>query len=153
MSDGRRHPHPPHTLLSLEGRRSLQLQAVVRGMVYSKRDDKKIRKTFRDLAEAKGWRADADSAVRKRALRSPSKVTIAQAAEEWLEGARSGKILTVSGDRYKPSAVRGYERTVNLSWCLTWAQRGSQTSLTSIYRSSSTGSSRRALPPARSTTR
>jgi integrase len=82
--------------------------------VYSKRDDKKIRKTFHDLAEAKGWRADADSAVRRRTLRAPSKVTFAEAAEAWLEGARAGTILNGSGDRYKPSALRGYERALRL---------------------------------------
>jgi hypothetical protein len=32
--------------------------------VYSKRDDKKIRKTFKSQAEAKAWRADAERAVR-----------------------------------------------------------------------------------------
>jgi len=37
--------------------------------VYSKRDDKKIRKTFKSLAEAKGWRADAEAGVRARTLR------------------------------------------------------------------------------------
>ena len=65
--------------------------------VYSKRDDKKIRKTFHNLAEAKTWRADADRAVRKRTLRAPSKTTIDEAAESWLRGAREGQILTASG--------------------------------------------------------
>jgi hypothetical protein len=32
--------------------------------VYSKRDGKKIRRTFPTLAAAKGWRADASSALR-----------------------------------------------------------------------------------------
>jgi integrase len=76
--------------------------------VYSKRDDKKIRKTFGNLAEAKGWRADASGAVRKRTMRAPSKTTISEAAEQWLEGARQGSIRNRSGDAYKPSAIRGY---------------------------------------------
>jgi len=82
--------------------------------VWSKRDNRKIRKTFRELAEARTWRADAESAVRKRTLRAPSKVTIAEAAGDWLEGARKGTVRTRSGDRYKPSAIRGYEAALRL---------------------------------------
>jgi hypothetical protein len=82
--------------------------------VYSKRDDKKIRKTFKSLAEAKGWRGDAEGAVRKRTLRAPSKVTLTEAADEWLEGAEAGTIRTRSGDAYKPSAIRGYEAALRL---------------------------------------
>ena len=82
--------------------------------VYSKQDGRKIRKTFRDLAEAKGWRSDADSAVRKRTLRAPAKVTVAETAEEWLKGARDGTIRNRSGDSYKPSAIRGYEAALRL---------------------------------------
>ena len=82
--------------------------------VYSKRDDKKIRKTFRELAEARSWRADAELAVRKRTLRAPSKMTIAEAAAEWLEGVKRGAILTASGNTYKPSALRGYEAALRV---------------------------------------
>src|SRR5215211_7637626 len=82
--------------------------------VYSKRDYEKIRKTFRSLAEAKSWRADAESAVRARALRSPTGTTLAQAAEAWLDGIKAGTIRTRSGDFYKPSAIRGYERALRL---------------------------------------
>jgi len=82
--------------------------------VYSKRDDKKIRKTFRELAEARSWRADAEVAVRKRTLRAPSKMTIAEDAAEWLEGVKRGAILTASGNTYKPSALRGYEAALRV---------------------------------------
>ena len=82
--------------------------------VWSKRDGRKIRRTFRELAEARTWRADAESAVRKRTLRAPSKVTIAEAAGDWLEGARKGTVRTRSGDPYKPSAIRGYEAALRL---------------------------------------
>ena len=82
--------------------------------VWSKRDGRKIRRTFQELAEARTWRADAESAVRKRTLRAPSKVTIAEAAGDWLEGARKGTVRTRSGDRYKPSAIRGYEAALRL---------------------------------------
>ncbi|HXH89840.1 MAG TPA: hypothetical protein VNI55_14670 [Gaiellaceae bacterium] len=42
-------------------------------------------------------------------MRSPTPVTVQEAADAWLEGARSGTIRTRSGDEYKPSALRGYE--------------------------------------------
>src|SRR5215208_4880349 len=70
--------------------------------VYSKRDGKKIRKTFQSLAEAKGWRSDAESAVRKRTLRAPLKITLTEAAAEWLAGAKDGTVRNRSGHRYKP---------------------------------------------------
>ena len=82
--------------------------------VYSKRDGKKIRKTFPDLASAKGWRSDAEGAVRRRTLRAPTKTTVAEAAEVWLQGARVGTVRNRSGDRYNPSALRGYERSLRL---------------------------------------
>jgi hypothetical protein len=82
--------------------------------VYSKRDDKKIRRTFKSMAEAKAWRTDAESAVRHRTLRAPSKVTLAEAATEWLEGAKRGTIRNASGDESKPSTIRAYEGALRL---------------------------------------
>jgi integrase len=80
--------------------------------VFSVKDNKKLRKTFRNLAEAKGWRADATSAVRKGTLRSPSRITLREAASNWLEGAEDGLIRTRSGDEYKPSALRSYRASL-----------------------------------------
>jgi integrase len=77
--------------------------------VYSKRDGKKIRKTFPTQAAAKAWRADSAVAVRKMLMRAPTAVTLEQAAEAWLEGARAGWIRNRSGDPYKPAAIRAYE--------------------------------------------
>jgi integrase len=82
--------------------------------VFSKRDERKIRRTFSDLAEAKSWRSDAQGAVRKRTMRAPSKTTIEEAGVAWLAGARKGAIRNRSGDRYKPSAIRGYEQGLRL---------------------------------------
>jgi hypothetical protein len=80
--------------------------------VFSAKDGKKLRKTFRNLAEAKGWRADASSAMRKGTLRSPSRVTVREAASDWLKGAVDGLIRTRSGDEYKPSALRSYKASL-----------------------------------------
>jgi len=82
--------------------------------VYSKRDGRKIRRTFKNLAEAKGWRADAEAGVRKATLRPAGNTTLTQAAEEWLKGVRDGTVRNRSGGRYKPSAIRGYERSLRL---------------------------------------
>jgi integrase len=77
--------------------------------VYSKRDGKKIRKQFATRAAALEWRDESRPAVRKRLLRAPTQVTVAQAAEAWLEGATAGLIRPRSGDAYKPAAIRAYE--------------------------------------------
>ena len=41
-------------------------------------------------------------------MRSPSTLTVTQAANAWLEGAGDGSIRNRSGDPYKPSALRRY---------------------------------------------
>jgi integrase len=72
-----------------------------------------VRKTFATLAAAKAWRIDSLSALRRGEM-SVSSTTLRQAAAAWLEGARSGAIRNRSGDRYKPSAIRGYEEALRL---------------------------------------
>jgi hypothetical protein len=47
-------------------------------------------------------------------MRAPSRITVRDAADAWLAGARDGSFRNRSGDRYKPSAVRGYERALRL---------------------------------------
>ncbi len=82
--------------------------------VYSKRDGKKIRKTFPDKAAAVACGNDASTAVRKKLLRAPTSTTLAEAAETWLTSATEGLIRTRSGDPYKPSAIRSYEAALRL---------------------------------------
>jgi integrase len=77
--------------------------------VYSKRDDKKVRKTFKSKSEAKNWRADAVAQLARGGLRVPKPTTIRQAWEQWYEGAKEGTIRNRSGDPFKPSALRAYE--------------------------------------------
>src|SRR2546422_4008377 len=77
--------------------------------VWSAREGKRIFKTFPTLAAAKAWRTDAQVALRKGTMRAGSSPALAEAAEAWLEGVRSGAICNRSGHRYKPSAIRGYE--------------------------------------------
>jgi integrase len=85
-----------------------------RAMVWSRRDGEQIRKSFPTLDAAKAWRNDALSALRKGAMRRPVRRKLKDAAAEWLRGAEDGSIRNRSGDRYKPSAVRGYHRALRL---------------------------------------
>ena len=56
--------------------------------VFSKRENKKIRKTFPREAEAKSWRADALAALARGGLRAPKRTTVAEAWEAWQRGRR-----------------------------------------------------------------
>lgn len=82
--------------------------------VYSKRDEKKIRRSFETMAAAKGWRIDALKQVRDRRLRAPSPRTLREETEAWLAGARSGEIRNKREQPYKPGVVREYERSLRL---------------------------------------
>jgi integrase len=82
--------------------------------VYSKRDAKKIRKTFPTKAAALAWRDDSRSAVRKGSMSAPTAITVTEAADAWLARARAGTSLTRSGDPYKPSALRAYADAMRL---------------------------------------
>ena len=72
--------------------------------VWSARERKRIRKTFKRLSEAKAWRQDAYRALRRSEMRAPSKTTLREAADTWLEQAKAGSVRTRSGQPYKPSS-------------------------------------------------
>jgi hypothetical protein len=69
-----------------------------RAKVHDLRSERYIRRTFRSLAEAKSWRTDALAAVRAGTLSGAPVPTLAEAAEAWVVGARSGAIRNRSGD-------------------------------------------------------
>lgn len=85
-----------------------------RAEAFSARDGKKLRKSFRTLAEAKAWRADAQVALQRGTVSAAASPVLAVAAEAWLAGARAGAIRNRSGDVYKPSVIRGYEQALRL---------------------------------------
>ena len=66
--------------------------------MFSRREGKKIRRTFARKAEAERWRADARADVSRGALRMPTPTTIAQAWERWHEDAAVGIVRNRSGD-------------------------------------------------------
>jgi integrase len=82
--------------------------------VWSAREKRRIFKTFPTHAAAKTWRSDALVALRKGTMRAPTATTLREAADAWLAGARDRTIRTRSGDRYKPSAIRGYDASLRL---------------------------------------
>jgi integrase len=82
--------------------------------VFSKRENKKIRKTFAQETEARSWRADALAALARGGLRAPKRTTLTEAWQAWHEGAKTGTIRNRSGDRYKPGAIRSYDQAIRL---------------------------------------
>jgi integrase len=85
--------------------------------VYSKRDEKKIRRSFAGkgaLAAAKGWRTDAMKAVKDKRMRAPSSLTLRQEVDDWLAGVREGRILNKRAQPYKPAVQRSYEAALRL---------------------------------------
>jgi hypothetical protein len=81
--------------------------------VFDPRTHSKIRKTFSGkgaLAEAKKWRAAATTNLHEGRQVARSRVTLHDAAEEWLAGAEADPptVLTRAGKPYKPSVLRGY---------------------------------------------
>jgi integrase len=84
-------------------------QPAYQASVWSARESKRIRKTFPTLAEARAWRSETQTGVRRGTLRAPAHTTVAEAAEALVAGMKSGHVRTRSGDVYKPSAIRSYE--------------------------------------------
>src|SRR2546421_439228 len=79
---------------------------------WSRRDRKPLRRTFATVAEATAWRRKMQVALHAGTVRAPSNVTLAEAAEAWLDAAKAGVIRTRSGEVYKPSALRSYEQAL-----------------------------------------
>jgi integrase len=80
--------------------------------VFSARDRKTIRKTFRTLTDARAWRAATQAGLRSGAVGVPTRTTVEEAAAEWLKAAQAQVIRTRSGAPYKPSALRAYEQAL-----------------------------------------
>ncbi|HEV3321853.1 MAG TPA: tyrosine-type recombinase/integrase [Solirubrobacteraceae bacterium] len=66
------------------------------------------------MAEARGWKASAEIALRNGTFSSGAKLTLREAATDWLAMAESGQALNRSGKRYKPSVIRSYETSLRL---------------------------------------
>lgn len=76
--------------------------------VWSARDNRQIRKSFRRISEARSWRTDAAHGVSRGTLRAPSALTLREAATAWLNAAEAGEVLSRNRHPYKPSTLRTY---------------------------------------------
>jgi hypothetical protein len=83
-----------------------------RAWVSVPRTRTKLQKTFKTLSAAVMWREDASVDLRRGAIGPPKAVTVRQAGEAWLVGAKAGSVRNRSGDPYKPSVLRGYEQAL-----------------------------------------
>ena len=100
-------PRHSRTCGTRSGRRC-NCQPSYEAFVYSVRDGTKIRKSFPTQAAAKGWRADATSAIRRGTLRAPQPTTLREAASAWIDAAEAGEIRSRDRRPYKPSTLRLY---------------------------------------------
>ncbi|MCB0868726.1 MAG: site-specific integrase, partial [Solirubrobacterales bacterium] len=80
--------------------------------IYSPKDQKKLRKTFKRKTEAASWRAEAKRNIDRGTLRAPTPTTLREAAEVWLAGIESGAIKNRDGNRFKPATLRGYRQSL-----------------------------------------
>ena len=81
-------------------------------MAWSAKEKKPVRRTFKTLKAARSWRQSAQVDLRRNQLTVPGTQLLEDVVEGWLEGARAGIVRTRSGEPYKPSALRGYERSL-----------------------------------------
>lgn len=83
-----------------------------RAAAWSSGDKRLVRKTFSTERAAVQWREDARVDLRRGVLVAPKPTTLRELGDLWLESARGGRIRNRSGDRYKPSTLRGYEQAL-----------------------------------------
>jgi integrase len=84
--------------------------------VFSKRDGKKIRRTFPRKAEAKSWRGEAVATLSRgtRISASSERRSLYEVLVEFVAGMKSGEVRPRGRRRYKPNTIRSYERAVRL---------------------------------------
>jgi len=75
---------------------------------------RKVSKTFGTLAEARRWRATAQTQAARGVRLAGTSQTLHEAADAFVEGIATGAIRTRSGECYRPSVMREYERSLRL---------------------------------------
>ena len=81
---------------------------------YDAISKRKVSKTFKTLGGARRWRAAAHTQAAKGVRLAGTAQILVDAAEAFVSGIASGAIRTRAGERYKPSVVREYERSLRL---------------------------------------
>lgn len=80
--------------------------------VWLARNNRRLKKVFPTVSQAKSWRAELVAASKHGGtLPTTSRLTVAQALDEYIDGMKSGAILNRSHRPYKPSVIRGYARS------------------------------------------
>lgn len=83
--------------------------------VWSRRDQRRMSRTFPKLAAAKAWKRDAERALEAgEMVVGTSGQTVRQAGDALIEAMRSGIVRTRSGRTYKPSAIRTFQSNLEL---------------------------------------
>jgi integrase len=95
-------------------RQALQLQSRLPRRGVRRGQQAEGLKTFRTLGEARRWRAGAQTQAARGVRLAGTSQTLLEAAEAFVEGIASGSFRTNTGERYKPSVVREYERSLRL---------------------------------------
>src|SRR5215207_194941 len=79
-----------------------------RAEVFDRRTNKRIYRTLPTLAAARAWRKDVQVSVKRGEVAAVSSTTVADAWEQWLEGAQQGTVRARGGAAYRPSVLRSY---------------------------------------------
>jgi hypothetical protein len=66
------------------------------------------------IAAAVNWRIDTLAQINRGGWFEPTRVTVNDAAEDFLVGAEAGTVLSRKGERYSPSTLRGYDADLRL---------------------------------------
>lgn len=80
--------------------------------VYFAAEKRRASKSFARLADARAWKRDTEAAVARGVLGARDGPTLRQAANEWLAAAHEGSLRNRSGQRYRPSTLRGYQQAL-----------------------------------------
>ena len=91
-------------------------RTVYRAVVFDKRTGHKCSKTFDTITAARQWRDDARVALRAGTI-TTSPAHAQRRGHRWLDALRAGHVRNRFGDPYKPSAIRGYDHTLQ-RWVL-----------------------------------
>ena len=102
-----------HSCATRSGRRC-NCSPGYRVAAYDAISRRKVSKTFRTLGEARRWRAAAQTQAAKGVRIAGMPQTLREVALAFVDGMAAGAVRTRAGDRYKPSVVREYERSLRL---------------------------------------
>jgi integrase len=96
--------HKPNLPPGITRRPSGRYQA----QVFVGAERRRKSKTFDLLSEARAWKRDTEAGLARGTVAERSSPTLSKAGAEWLAAAHDGAVRNRSGQRYRPSTLRGY---------------------------------------------